>query len=287
MAAIVTTSNVAKLTNEEFDRLSALVYQECGINLPGSKKVMLESRLNKRLRALNLDSFKEYIQLLARTDGVASELIHMIDVVTTNKTDFFREPHHFTFLEQHVLPELIASKNSIKVWSAACSSGEEPYTLAMVLEDFGRLHHNFRYDILASDISTAMLQKAALAIYPMERVALIPTEIKKRYLLKSKDIERPTIRISPQLRKKVRFNRINFMDKIISVKEDFDVIFCRNVLIYFDRKTQSDVILKLVSTLKPGGYLFIGHSESLYQQDLPLVQVNPTIYKKVLTPKKK
>jgi chemotaxis protein methyltransferase CheR len=280
MAAIIMTSNVGKLTNEEFDRLSALVYQECGINLPGSKKVMLESRLNKRLRALNLDSFKEYIQLLAGAEGVANELIHMIDVVTTNKTDFFREPHHFTFLQQHILPELVAGKNSIKVWSAACSSGEEPYTLAMVLEDFGRLHHNFNYEILASDISTAMLQKAALAIYPMERVALIPTEVKKRYLLRSKDMERPTVRISPQLRKKVRFNRINFMDKIISVKEDFDVIFCRNVLIYFDRKTQAEVVMKLVSTLKPGGYLFIGHSESLYQQDLPLVQIKPTIYKK-------
>lgn len=280
MADIITTSNVARLSNDEFERLSALVHQECGISLSASKKVMLESRLNKRLRALNLDSFKEYVQLLARAEGVASELVHMIDVVTTNKTDFFREPHHFTFLQQHLLPELARNMNPIKVWSAACSSGEEPYTLAMVLEDFARLHHNFSYNILASDISTTMLQKAALAIYPMERVALIPTEIKKRFLLRSKDIERPTVRISPLLRKKVRFDRINFMDKVISVKEDFDIIFCRNVLIYFDRKTQADVVLKLVSKLKPGGHLFIGHSESLYLQDLPLVQIKPTIYKK-------
>jgi chemotaxis protein methyltransferase CheR len=271
---------MVRLTNDEFTRLAALVYQECGIHLPSSKKVMLESRLSKRLRALNMNSFKEYIQLLTGREGVVSELVHMIDVVTTNKTDFFREPHHFAFLQQHVLPELVGRINYFKVWSAACSSGEEPYTLAMVLEDFARLHQNFSYDIFASDISTAMLQKATLAIYPMESVALIPMELKKRYLLRSKDMERPTARISPQLRKKVRFNRVNFMAKVIPVKEDFDMIFCRNVLIYFDRNTQADVVQKLVSKLKPGGYLFIGHSESLYLQNLPLVQVKPTIYRK-------
>jgi chemotaxis protein methyltransferase CheR len=209
------------------------------------------------------------------------ELIHMIDVVTTNKTDFFREPHHLTFLQENILPKVAHGKRTVKVWSAACSSGEEPYTLAMVLEDFARSMHGFSYDIFASDISTAMLQKASTAVYAMERVDCIPLELKKRYLLKSKDIERPTVRIAPSLRSKVTFARVNFMDAVLPVDGMFDIIFCRNVLIYFDRKTQVEVIRKLIGNLSPGGYLFIGHSESLHQVDLPLVQEKPTIYKKL------
>jgi chemotaxis protein methyltransferase CheR len=210
---------------------------------------------------------------------MAYELINMIDVVTTNKTDFFREPHHFAFLQENILPKL-AGKRTVKVWSAACSSGEEPYTLAMILEDFARSMHGFSYDIFGSDISTAMLQKASTAVYAMERVDCIPQEFKKRYLLKSKDTERPTIRIAPSLRSKVKFARVNFMDAVLPVDEMFDIIFCRNVLIYFDRKTQLEVIRKLIDNLFIGGYLFIGHSESLHQADLPLVQEKPTIYKK-------
>lgn len=278
---MVASFNIERLSDHEFNQLSALVYRECGIKLPISKKVMLESRLNKRLRPLKLSSFTDYIRLLNTEAGMKVELIHMIDVVTTNKTDFFREPHHFTFLEEHILRNLPRDKQSLKVWSAACSSGEEPYTLAMVLEDFTRTNSRFQYEVFGSDISTAMLQKAALAIYPAERVSLIPGEVKKRYLLKSKNIEKPTVRIAPALRKKVRFERINFMDAILPVEDMFDIIFCRNVLIYFDRKTQLEVLRKLLNNLRTGGHLFIGHSESVYQQDLPIVQVKPTIYKKL------
>jgi chemotaxis protein methyltransferase CheR len=212
---------------------------------------------------------------------MAHELINMIDVVTTNKTDFFREPHHFTFLQENILPKLAKEKRTVKVWSAACSSGEEPYTLAMVLEEFGRSLHGFNYEIFGSDISTVMLQKASLAVYAMERANCIPLELKKRYLLKSKDTERPTVRIASSLRSKVSFARINFMDTELPIHGMFDVIFCRNVLIYFDRKTQLEVIRKLMDNLSVGGYLFIGHSESLHQADLPLIQERPTIYKKV------
>ena len=267
------SSTLSRLSQDEFHRLSALVFKECGINLPITKKVMLESRLNKRLRALKISSFKAYIDLLTSEAGMVYELINMIDVVTTNKTDFFREPHHFTFLQQILLPKLASGKRTIKVWSAACSSGEEPYTLAMVLEDFAKSMHGFSYDIFASDISTTMLQKASTAVYAMDRVDCIPQEFKKRYLLKSKDTERPTVRIAPSLRSKVKFARVNFMDTVLPVADGmFDIIFCRNVLIYFDRKTQLEVIRKLIDNLTPGGYLFIGHSESLHQADLPLVQ---------------
>jgi chemotaxis protein methyltransferase CheR len=275
------TTSLSRLSMEEFQLLAALVFTKTGINLPATKKVMLESRLNKRLRALKIESFKSYIQLLDGGLDMAGEIIHMIDVVTTNKTDFFREPHHFTYLVEKILPELAQSKPDVKIWSAACSSGEEPYTLAMVMETFASQRHGFYYDIFASDISTAMLEKAALAIYPADKVACIPQETKKRYLLKSRDLEKPTVRIAPLLRGKVRFERINLMDTILPVDEAFDIIFCRNVLIYFDRKTQLEVVKKLTSHLAVGGYLFIGHSESLHQADLPLIQEKPTVYRKL------
>jgi chemotaxis protein methyltransferase CheR len=274
-------SSLSRLSMEEFHVLAALVFTQCGINLAETKKVMLESRLNKRLRALKIESFKDYIDLLGRGADVTSELIHMIDAVTTNKTDFFREPHHFAYLEDKILPELAQAKREVKIWSAACSSGEEPYTLAMVMENFASQRHGFHYDIFASDISTTMLEKGALAIYPADKIDGIPQDAKKRYLLKSRDKEKPTVRVGPLLRSKVTFKRINLMDTTLPVDEIFDIIFCRNVLIYFDRKTQLEVVKKLSTHLAIGGYLFIGHSESLHQADLPFTQENPTVYKKI------
>jgi chemotaxis protein methyltransferase CheR len=275
------TTSLSRLSMEEFQLLATLVFAKTGINLPITKKVMLESRLNKRLRALKMDSFKNYIQVLDGGADVTGEIIHMIDAVTTNKTDFFREPHHFTYLEERILPQLAQTKSNVKIWSAACSSGEEPYTLAMVMETFASQQYGFHYDIFASDISTTMLEKGALAIYPADKVECIPQETKKRYLLKSRDLEKPTVRVVPLLRSKVRFERINLMDPILPVNEAFDIIFCRNVLIYFDRKTQLEVVKMLTDHLVVGGYLFIGHSESLHQADLPLFQEKPTVYRKL------
>jgi chemotaxis protein methyltransferase CheR len=270
-----------KLSVPEFKRLSRLVYDQCGINLSDSKKIMLESRLNKRLRALKMISFKDYIYYLSSSEGMQNELVHMIDVVSTNKTDFFREPHHFDFLSKNILLKLIAEgKRKINVWSAACSTGEEPYTLAMVLQDFVQLNSGFDYTIFASDISTDALQKAVLGVYPLARATEIPMAEKKKYFLKSKNTVNATVKVIPELRVKVRFERINFMDAQLPVNEMFDVVFCRNALIYFDRKTQQEVVNKLLGKLKKGGYLFIGHSESLYQLDLPIVQIKPTIYLK-------
>lgn len=269
-----------KLSTAEFQQLAGLVYAQCGIKLPPVKKILLESRLHKRLRALSMTDFKSYIAYVTSAEGIAHELVHMIDVVSTNKTDFFREPHHFEMLKSKVLPGFLKQGQNFKVWSAACSSGEEVYTLAMVLEDFARLHTGFDYKIFGSDISTQVLQKAAQAIYRLEQAADIPMEYKRKYLLKSKDRANPTVRIAPGLRSKTSFGRINLMDNVLPVEDMFDVIFCRNVLIYFDRPTQEQVLNKLLGKLKRGGYLFIGHSESLFQMDLPIVQIVPTVYVK-------
>jgi chemotaxis protein methyltransferase CheR len=269
-----------RLTATEFSKIAKLVYTHSGINLEPCKKIMLESRLNKRLRANQLTSLEDYLRLVTSKEGAAAELVNMIDVVTTNKTDFFREPHHFDFLTEALLPQLMLSgQRNLKVWSSACSSGEEPYTLAMVLQEFAVREPGFSYEILASDISTSILQKAANAIYNADRAIDIPEHLRKKYLLKSKDASSPRVRIVPPLRTKVTFENINLMDSEIQVGQ-MDVIFCRNVLIYFDRETQLKVIQNLLKKLKKGGILFIGHSESLHFFDLPLKQIKPTIFQK-------
>jgi chemotaxis protein methyltransferase CheR len=273
-----------RLTSQEFQQLSKLVYSECGIHLVDGKKVMLESRLSKRLRVLNLVTFKEYIDFLTSLEGMSNELVHMIDVVTTNKTDFFREPHHFDYLKNYLLPSFnneFQNSRPYRTWSAACSSGEEPYTLAMVMQDFTQHNPRFSYSILASDISTNVLQKAALAVYNPGTVASLPVEIKKKYFLKSKDLVKPTVRVVSSIREKVEFVRINLMDDVLDVGNDLDSIFCRNVLIYFDRITQEAVVNKLAAKLRKGGSLFIGHSESLHQFKLPLKQIKPTVFTKI------
>ena len=272
---------LTRLKSSEFQILASLVYSHCGIHLSEVKKVMLESRLQKRLRALQLTSFNDYIEYVSSKEGIENELVHMIDVVTTNKTDFFREPVHFEYLKERLLPEFAEEtkfNRPLRAWSSACSTGEEPYTLAMVLQDFALLHGRFSYNILASDISTQVLQKASLAIYNANYVNMLPMGVKRKYFLKSKDIVKPTARIVPGIREKVDFFRFNLMDNEYDVEGDLDMVFCRNVLIYFDRATQQKVVSKLANKLRPGGYLFIGHSESLHQFDLPLTQVKPTIF---------
>ena len=245
---------------------------------------MLEGRLHKRLKASNIKSFKEYCEYLFSPEGKQQELIHMVDVVTTNKTDFFREAAHFDFLSNHLLPKRhkeFHTSNPFKVWSAGCSSGEEPYTLTMVLAEFVEKNPGFPYEILATDISTKVLTAAATAIYAEEKVQPVPLYLKKKYLLKSKDSKSQTVRIIPELRKKVSFERLNFIDGDVSAYPIFNVVFCRNVLIYFDRPTQEKVIQKLCSRLEPGGHLFLGHSESISQLNLPVQQVQPTVFRKI------
>jgi chemotaxis protein methyltransferase CheR len=270
-----------QMKDADFRQLSTFINSELGIKMPPAKKVMLQSRLQKRLNELKSASFREYIDFIFSDEG-RNELINVLDIVTTNKTDFFREPLHFDYLTEKVLPEFASGngRSVLKVWSAGCSTGEEPYTLAMVLSDFRENNRDFDFHITASDISTRVLKKAAEAIYNEDRVASMSLTKKKKYLLKSKNNIKRTVRIIPELRSKVRFIQMNFMDSVYVTDTMFDIVFCRNVLIYFDRKTQEEVINKLCTRLKPGGYFFLGHSESITNFEVPLKQLQSTIFRK-------
>ena len=272
-----------KLSKAEFERLSRYIHQEYGIKLAPVKQVMLQGRLMKRLNALGIPTFKDYIDFVFSPEGKQSELIHMIDVVTTNKTDFFREASHFDFLRSHILPAFASRQPNtgpFRVWNAGCSSGEEPYTTAMVLQEYYNTHHRPDFQILATDLSTDILVKARTAIYPEQRIAVVPMSLKKKYFLRSKDTAKKLVRVVPELRRKVTFGRLNFMSANYAVDTNMDVIFCRNVLIYFDKPTQETVINKLCLNLKKGGYFFLGHSESITNMNVPLEQIVPTVFRR-------
>jgi chemotaxis protein methyltransferase CheR len=270
------------LDDREFKRLSTFIERELGIRMPDTKRVMLESRLQKRLRLHGYTSYRDYVDYVFSDEGSRTEMINMIDAVTTNKTDFFREADHFEFLQLRILPQLVERANGqpLRFWSAGCSTGEEPYTLAMVLADYGLKNPRMDYRILATDISTRVLDAASRAIYDLEKTKPIPLDLKKKYLLKSKDPERAEVRIRPELRSKVSFSRVNFMDDEYPVPKGFDTVFCRNVIIYFDRKTQERILGHLCDHIQSGGWLLIGHSETLTGMDLPLRSMAPTIYQR-------
>jgi chemotaxis protein methyltransferase CheR len=277
----------AKLTERDFARLSRFIHLECGIKMPLPKKVMLEARLKKRLRALGLESYEDYCDFLFSSEGMEQERLNMINVVTTNKTDFFREPGHFEYLVQNSLPELMrlcgaGTRKCFSVWSAGCSTGEEPYTLAMVLSEFAARTPGFNFSLLATDISTSVLERAVRGVYKEERVETVPVEFKRKYFMKSKDKGKGLVRVVPEVRELVKFRRLNFIDHDFGMRELQDIIFCRNVIIYFDRPTQEKVLGRICQHLIPGGYLFMGHSETLSSLDLPLVSVGPMVYRKPL-----
>jgi len=274
-----------RISERDFSRFSQLIYEVCGIRMPLHKRSMLEARLRKRLRTLGLPSYEEYRDYIFSHEGMVEELTNMIDVVTTNKTDFFREPRHFDFLTETALPELIATSGAgvdrpLRVWSAGCSSGEEPYTLAMVLEEFPIVGSKLRYQILATDVSTQVLEKAVLGVYHRDKIEPVPLPLRRKYLLKSRQKEDPRVRINPELRAKVQFRHLNFMDEHYAVNDPQDVIFCRNVIIYFDRPTQEKFLSRLCRCLAPGGYLMMGHSETLSGMTLPVTQLAPAVYRK-------
>lgn len=275
----------ATLNEREFQRFSAAIYDHVGIKMPPAKKIMLEGRLQKRLKILGINTFEEYGDFVFSKKGHDSELIHLIDVVTTNKTDFFREPAHFDFMIKTALPKILSTRNDmlrdpLKIWSAGCSTGEEPYTMAMVLAEFASGRPDLKVNITASDICTQVLKTAKMAIYPEDRTDPIPLNMKKKYLLRSREKTKSLVRISPRLRSLVSFRRINFMDDDFGVKEKMDIIFCRNVVIYFDKPTQQVLMQKFYRQLRPGGYLFIGHSETLSGLDVNFRPVGSTIYRR-------
>lgn len=275
------------LSSKDFERLSSFIYAEFGIKMPSAKTTMLEGRLARRLRLLKLNTYTEYCDFLFSEAGKKTELVHLINAVTTNKTDFFREPAHFEYLTQAVLPDLAQTRgagvrNQLKIWSAGCSTGEEPYTLTMVLSEYQRSHPEFcaGYNLLATDISTRVLQLAKNAVYHHDRIEPVAQPLRKKYLLRSKDRSNQVVRITSDLRAKVTFGHLNFMNEDFGLREKLDIIFCRNVIIYFDKETQERLMNKFCRYLAPGGYLFLGHSESLHGYNVPLVQVAPTVYQR-------
>jgi len=281
-----TENRAATLSVSDFTRLSNFIYDKCGIKMPDSKKIMVEARLRKRLRDLNMQSYSDYCNFLFSQSGNEEEITHMVDVITTNKTDFFREPKQFTFLNEIALPEFannegIGIQRPLKAWSAGCSTGEEPYTLSIVLSEFGQNFSRYSYNILATDISTRVLEKAASGIYDEEKIEPIPKSLIHKYFLKSKNKEKKLVRAVPQLRTTIKFQWLNFMENDFGIAEMFDVIFCRNVIIYFDKPTQEKLIEKLIDQLNPGGYFFLGHSESIFSRNLPIVQMAASTYKKI------
>ena len=271
------------LSTGDFERLRRMVYTEAGINLSNEKKTMLEIRLRRRLRSLQIPTCADYCRYLFSPANRDKELVHFIDAVTTNKTDFFREPEHFDFLVGNALPELakrLGQNRRALLWSAGCSTGEEPYTLAMVLSEYAREHPGYRFSILATDISTEVLGKAAKGIYKADAIGPIAESYRKSYLLRSRDPKSDLVRVTPELRSRVEFRRLNFMEPEFGIADAPEVIFCRNVIIYFDRQTQMRLLEKLVRLLVPGGYFFAGHSESLQNMDLPLTMAGPAVYRK-------
>jgi chemotaxis protein methyltransferase CheR len=273
----------AALGEAEFRRLAEFIQGHCGIRMPEAKRILVESRLRKRLRALGLSSFRAYCDLVFGARGEA-ERLHLVDALTTNKTDFFREPQHFEYLVRTALPQLVRDtgagvRRPLAAWSAACSTGEEPYTLAMVLSEVAEGLPGFRFQILATDISIRVLEHARRGVYAGDRVAPVPAPLRKKYLLRSRDPQKDLVRVDPEVRACVKLRRLNLLDDDFGLRELQDVVFCRNVMIYFDRETQEGVLNRLCRHLAPGGYLFLGHSESINGLKVPLRPVAPTIYR--------
>jgi len=270
------------LSSRNFEALSRYIYDYSGIKMPITKLTMLEGRLRRRLRATGIPSFNAYCDYLFKHGGIEKEAIFLIDAVTTNKTDFFREPKHFEFMEQVGLPELAAAGHRrLRLWSAACSIGAEPYTMAMVMQDFVESRSGIDYRILATDLSTDVLGAARRGVYPRDMVQPVPAEMQRRYVMVSRDAGRGEVRIHPRLRSAIGFARMNLMDSAYRVGDPMHMIFCRNVLIYFDKPTQARVLSRLCDCLAPGGFLYVGHSETVTGISLPVRQVANTVFKKI------
>lgn len=273
-------SDLDHLSADRFARLSALIYDETGIKMPRTKATMLEGRLRRRLRDTGTTTLNAYCDMLFADPTANGEMDHLVNAVTTNKTDFFREPGHFDFLEKVALPAIAATgQRRIRAWSAACSTGAEPYTMAMVMDRFVQARGG-EYGILATDIDTEVLEAARRGIYDAALVDPVPSMLRQRYVATSRDRKAGKVRITPDLRAAIGFARLNLMDARYPVGEPMDIIFCRNVLIYFDKVTQEKVVRRLCDALRPGGYLFLGHSETIAGMDLPVKTVSYTVFER-------
>ena len=277
------------LSDKDFQRISTFIYNQCGLFLPPSKKGLVETRLRRRVLALNLANFEAYCNYLFGCLGEDEE-VQVVNLLTTHETWFFREKHHFTFLVKKAIPELMALhgagvRRELNVWSAGCATGEEPYTLAMVLDDFRLAHPHlfFNYFVWATDICTQSLDIGQKGVYPNEKTTSIPFDFKCRYLLRSKNPELRKVRMIPRLRSKVWFRYLNLAHQNFSLNDYMDIIFLRNVIIYFDDLTQKEIINHIAEYIYPGGYLFLGHAETLRGFGTAMEYVAPAIFRKPTT----
>ena len=265
-----------EISDQEFARFQRFIFNAAGITLADSKKTLVTSRLAARLQQHELDSYAEYFRLISSGEQ-PDEMQTAIDLLTTNETYFFREPRHFEFLREQIRRLLVQPQpHPLRIWSAAGSTGEEAYSIAMVLEDMLR---GRPWEVLASDISTRVLEKARNGHYPMERARHVPLPYLQRFCLKGHGKQEQTLLIDRSLRNKVRFVQINLNAELPSIGQ-FDFVFLRNVLIYFNEATKREVIARMVSVLRPGGWLFIGHSENLNGISEAVNSVAPAIYRK-------
>jgi len=277
----VSATGIRPLTDGEFSRFRELVEREVGIHLSSVKQALVNARLLSRIRELGLGTFHEYYERVVASPH--DELIRFINAICTNETRFFREPNQFDYLRSRLLPfwrreaEAGLQPRRVRVWSAACSSGEEPYTLGMTL--LASLPPDWTVEILATDISTKVLERAVAAVYPMERVHEIPAELHKAFLLRGTGSRAGSFRIGPRVREVVRFQRENLVTGDFTPLGTFDLILCRNVLMYFQPATRRKVLARLLEQLATGGQLFVGHSESLHGLELDVQTVAPTIYR--------
>ncbi len=265
---------VETLQEKEFTQFRELIYRIAGISMSSGKKPLVTSRLAKRLKHHGLVRYSDYIQMITSANG-KTELQMAVDLLTTNETHFFREPKHFDFLRQRVLPQRKPGQ-TLRIWSAACSSGEEPYSIAMLLDE---VLGTAPWEIVASDLSTRVLEKARSGLFPMERMPEIPRNYLSNYCLKGTGDQEGTLLIERKLRERVQFMQYNLTEAPPKMAE-FDVIFLRNVMIYFDQDTKRRVVSRLLSLLRPGGYFLVGHSETLNGISTEVRLIQPAVYLK-------
>lgn len=263
-----------KLTDKEFDVFKKYIHKSSGIQMKAEKKVLIESRLAKRLRNFNHKSYGEYFEYMLKD---LTEQQVFIDIITTNETSFFREPHHYDYLKQTILPKCTSN---LRIWSAACSIGAEAYSAAMVCDDTlsGK---KMSYEIVCTDINADVVQTAQLGLYPNKFLLQIPKNYLQKYCLKGTGEFEGQFVITDKLKEKFYYKRMNLLDETISDVGMFDIVFLRNMLIYFDTPEKKKIVENVVSRIKRGGYLFIGHSESLFNISNAVTQIKPTVYQKL------
>ncbi len=286
MTAQLITDSLDEMSDKDFLRLADVIRDVLGIKMPLSKKMMLQSRLIRRLRQLGLSSYREYCDHVLEPSNRKGELTHLLDIATTNKTSFFRESEHFDYLAQYGLPDLVrrpevAATRRILVWSAACSSGQEPYTLAMVIANYFAEHglQDWDFQIRATDISTRVLTAGKQGVYSENDVHDIPMNFRSKFLLRGKGDRRGTIRIIPELRSKIHFERVNLTEPVHAPQASFHLAMCRNALIYFEREDQKRIVDNIRRHVVPYGYVMLGLSESIHGYGLPLNAVGRSIYR--------